>query len=270
MRTPILLIALTLFCILRTATPAAPPLKGPAKPGNPTDKYLLKGRLVSVQFGSRVEPERAVIALIFVVDDTYAMFAPPNGIVPATTKVVTDLLAGDLAGLNRENYVQTIEAMLPQGVHLGGSYLVTATWPGAVGFELDAIEAATEGSERAFLAKHKKYILGFRSNSHWVRMSLSKSKLDMEIQQINQLMANANEVKGTDPEQYKGIVEQKAKELRQSKQRYIDFTRSTLVDLERERTQSTDEETRISLQSMIDVSNEWLLTLEQTQLPDMP
>jgi len=113
MRVAILIVAFTLCSALATVDDKPVLQKEPAEVPFHPDKQMMKGRLTSVHFVRRTEPRRVVVSLYFVVDEPYAMLPQVDVSGEQLARVVTDLPMGDLEQMNRQNYVQTMEAMLP-------------------------------------------------------------------------------------------------------------------------------------------------------------
>ena len=232
---------------------------------------MMRGRLASVGFAGKVDPSRQVLRLQFVLDESYAWIPRREDEVgQRVPAVVTDWPIADLGGLNADNYVKTIESMLPKDVHLGGSYLVIATWPVAYGMELHSIEPATPESESRFVKEHKAEMLNARRYWHEAMLGSTRSVLEMKMREITKLTAESDKLDASHKEGMVTMLADLKARFEVAKQESIERIKERLAGLHDERLASTDEQTNSALDSMIQTSEQAIPLIESLGVPQSP
>jgi hypothetical protein len=265
-----MIVALTFADPPAVLTSQTQPVSSTAEPPFHADKFLMKGRLLSVYARPMVEPHRNVVAMQIVIDEPYAVIkwgqAPGSHI----ENIVTDWPWDELTTLNRQNYLQSIESMLPKGVVLGESYLIVATRKSFVGLELKSIEPATPDSEQKFIADNKAYLLGFREYMHKTAMLAAKQFLEMQRNNVIKLIGDGGHLSGKSAEVHARFVNEQIDEFRKKKLESLASMKNVLDSLGREIESTKDHDTRLLLESMAASAKSTLQVLELVEPPVFP
>jgi len=210
------------------------------------------------------------VALQILIDEPYAVIKWGQAPGAHVENIVTDWPWDELTTLNRQNYLQSIESMLPKGVVLGESCLIVATWPGAAGLELKSIEPATPESEQKFVADNKEYLLGFRGCMHKNTMHAAKQSLEMQRNNVIKLIRDGANLSGESAQAHARFVNQAIDQIKTKKQESLTSMQSVIEALEDEIESSKDSDTRLLLESMAVSAKETLQELKLVEPPVFP